>query len=238
MVSNQNFNLYLDKWIEKEVEKDNTKEIIIEDICEEEEVMEETKMEKYLGHIISRDGRNINNIKARVSKGTGIVHKILTMLDGIPFGMYRFEAAVILRESLLASSVLCNSEAWYNITSAEMELLETVDTMLLKGVLKTPTSTPKEMLHLELGLTPFREIIRKKRLLFLHYILNQDENSLMYQVFKTQLKNKTSKDWATTVIQDFKELNWKIKFKEIKQMKRNEFVNIVKRKIEHKTLND
>ena len=100
-------NLYLDKWTEKEVEDYKTKDIIIEDICEEEERMEDTEMEKYLGHVISRDGRNINNIKARVSKGTGIVHKILTMLDGIPFGMYYFEAAVILRESLLASSVLC-----------------------------------------------------------------------------------------------------------------------------------
>ena len=230
--------LFLDKWTEKEVEDSNTKDIIIEDICEEEEIMEERDMEKYLGHVISRDGRNINNIKARVSKGIGIVHKIITMLDGIPFGMYYFEAAVILRESLLASSVLCNSEAWYNITNAELELLESVDMMLLKGVLKTPKSTPKEMLHLELGLTPFREIIRKKRLLFLHYILNQDRNSLMYKVFKTQLKNRTQKDWVTTVIQDFKELNWKIKFKEIRNMKKNEFVNIVKRKIEHKTLND
>ena len=106
-------------------------------------------------------------IKARVSKGKGIVTKIITMLDGIPFGRYYYEAAVILRDSLLASSVLCNSEAWYNVTHAELELLESVDVMLLQGVLKTPKSTPKEMLYLELGLTPFREIIRKKRLLFL-----------------------------------------------------------------------
>ena len=77
--------------------------------------MEEITNEKYLGHVISNDGRNINNIKARVNKGTGIVKKILTMLDGIPFGYFYFEAAVILRDSLLASSVLCNSESWYNI---------------------------------------------------------------------------------------------------------------------------
>ena len=85
------------------------------------------------------------------------------MLNGIPFGKFYFEAAVILRDSLLASSVLCNSEAWNNITLAELELLESVDLMLLKGVLKAPKSTPKEMLYLELGLTLFREIIRKKR---------------------------------------------------------------------------
>ena len=72
--------------------------------------MEQTCSEKYLGHVISNDGRNISNIKARVSKGTGIVKKILTILDGIPFGKFFFEAAAILRDSLLASSVLCNSK--------------------------------------------------------------------------------------------------------------------------------
>ena len=46
-----------------------------------------------------------------------------------------------------------------------MELLESVDTMLLKGVLKTPKSTPKEMLYLEMGLIPFREIIRQKQII-------------------------------------------------------------------------
>ena len=112
------------------------------------------------------------NIQARVNKGTGSVRKILTILDGIPFGKYHFEAGVILRNSLLVSSVLFNSEVWYNITNSELELLETVDLMLLRGILKAPKSTPKEMLFLELGLVPFREIIRKRRLGFLHYILN------------------------------------------------------------------
>ena len=40
------------------------------------------------------------------------------------------------------------------------------------------------------------------------------------------------------VIKDFKELDWKIKFKDIKQMKKNEFANIVKRKLENKTFKD
>ena len=95
-------------------------------------------MKKYLGDVISKDGRNLKNIQARVNKGVGIVKKILTMLDGIPFGKFYFEAAVILRNSLLVSSMLFNSEAWYNITKAEMELLETVDLMLLRGILNQP----------------------------------------------------------------------------------------------------
>ena len=119
--------------------------------------------EKYLGDVISTDGKNIKNVKARVAKGKGIVSRILSILEGIPFGGYYFQVATILRNSLLISSMLCNSESWYNVSKAELELLETVDTQFLRGVLKAPKSTPKEMLFLELGCVPFRNIIKKRR---------------------------------------------------------------------------
>ena len=45
----------------------------IDDICEGYEIMEEKMEEKYLGDVISTDGRNIKNVKARVAKGKGIV---------------------------------------------------------------------------------------------------------------------------------------------------------------------
>ena len=114
--------------------------------------------EKYLGDVLSTDGRNIKNVKARIAKGKGIVSRILSMLDGIPFGEFYFEIAAILRESLLVSSMLSNSEAWYNVSKAELELLETIDVNFLRRVLNAPRSTPKEMLFLEMGVVPFREL--------------------------------------------------------------------------------
>ena len=160
------------------------------------------------------------------------------MLEGIPFGKFYFEAAVILRNSLLVSSMLFNCEAWYNITKAEMELLETVDLMLLRGIFKAPKSTPKEMLFLELELVPFREIVRQRRLGFLFYILNQNEESMIYRVFESQRRNPTKKDWVTTVFSDLESLKWNINLDEIKKMKKINFLKIVKRKIQHKTLMD
>jgi hypothetical protein len=78
--------------------------------------------EKYLGDIISADGRNIKNVKARVVKGKGIFNRILSILEGIPFGDFYFEMAVILRESLLVSSMLSNSESWYNVSKEKITL--------------------------------------------------------------------------------------------------------------------
>ena len=118
------------------------------------------------------------------------MRKILNILEGIPFGKLFFQVAVLLRNTLLVSSMLCNSEAWVNLTNAELDLLETVDVMLLRNILNAPVSTPKEMLFLELGVQPFREILRGRRLNFLHYILSQEADSLMFKVFEAQCKKK------------------------------------------------
>ena len=101
------------------------------------------------------------------------------MLEGIPFSKHYFEVGIILRDSLLESSMLFNSEAWYTLAKAELDLIETIDLQLLRQLLKAPKGTPKEMLYLELGCIPFREMIRERRMGFLHYILNEDKKSLI-----------------------------------------------------------
>ena len=123
----------------------------LEDKYSGEEEIEEKPDEKYLEDIISNEGRNLQNIKYRVAKGNGKFCKIMTILEAFPFGSNHFEIGLILRDSLLTSSMLCNSEAWYNITKKEMELLESVDTTLLRRILNAPKYTAKELLYLELG---------------------------------------------------------------------------------------
>ena len=161
-------------------------------------------------------GRNIKSIKSRVNKGIGIVNKIISILDAIPFGNHYFEIALLLRSSLLTSSMLCNSESWYNVTIAEMKLLETVDIMLLRKILKAPKATPIEMLYLELGCIPYRELIQKRRLMFLYYILNEDPKSMIFQFFETQRRKPTKKDWVTTIKRDMDELKINLEFEDIR----------------------
>ena len=124
------------------------------------------------------------------------------ILEGIPFGKYFYEVGIILRNSLLVSSMLCNTEAWYSITTAELELLESVDVQFLRKLLNAPRGTPKEMLYLELGCIPLMDLIIKRRILFLHYILNQETESMINKFFQVQLKNPKPKDWINTVKKD------------------------------------
>ena len=157
----------------------------IEDRC-----LGERQDEKYIGDVISKDVHNLKNIQIRVNKGKGIVRKIINILEGIPFGKLYFQVEVLLRNSLLVSSLLCNSEAWFNLTNSELDLLETVELLLLRSILNAPQSTTKEMLFLELGVLPLRDINRQRRFNFLFYILNQETDFMIYKVFQSQCKHQ------------------------------------------------
>ena len=228
----------VDNWKEVEVFNEETGIDEVEDICNDDYEMEEKSNEKYLGDIISVDGRNVKNIKARVAKSTGIISRILSILDGIPFGQYFYEVAIILRNSLLLSSLLCNSESWYNVTQAELNLIESVDLQFFRRILNVPKSTPKEMFYLEFGCIPLRHIIMKRRIMFLHYILNQDPDSILYRFLMTQMQGRKKKDWIVQVLKDLKELQMDEDLENIKLIKKVKFKNIVDKKIKQKVFED
>ena len=121
------------------------------------------------------------------------------------------------------------------MTNSELDLLETIDVEFLRKLLNAPRGTPKEMLFLELGCIPLREIIRERRLGFLHYILNEDEESMVNKFFKSQLKNRTKKDWVNSVLDDLESLGLAyLSWDQIRSMKKGIFMNLVKEKIEVK----
>ena len=103
------------------------------------------------------------------------------------FPLVGFTLKLQLSSGTVSLSAACNLIVKL-VTNAELDLLETVDLMLLRSILKAPKSTPKEMLYLELGVIPFRKIMRQRRLSYLFYIVNEDQDSIIYKFFITQKK--------------------------------------------------
>ena len=62
--------------------------------------------EKYLGDILTTDGKINQNIEERHNKGIGIVNTISGMLKEISFGQYYFEMAVLFRQSMLLNAIV------------------------------------------------------------------------------------------------------------------------------------
>ena len=63
---------------------------------------------------------------------------------------------------------------------------------------------------------------------FLHYILNQNKDSLLFRFFEAQLNNPTRGEWINNVRKILKLPNFNESFEEIKSMKMNYFMRIVK----------
>ena len=112
--------------------------------------------DKYVGDIVSKDGKNDKNIKSRVGKGIGAISNIMNILKNVSLGQYYFEIALLLRESTFLSSILLNSETWVNVTKTNIEELEQIDETLLRRILNAPAKTPLPALYLELGISPIR----------------------------------------------------------------------------------
>ena len=83
-----------------------------------------------------------------------------------------------------------------------------------------------------MGCLPFRDIIRKQRLLFLHYILNENPESLIHRFFKVQQNTRNQKDWVSKVINDLEELEVDIAFDTLKNMKKCSFSALLNKSIE------
>ena len=158
--------------------------------------------EKYVGDMISYDGKHTKNVNARRSKGIGICNEITAILDNLFLGPYHFLIALLLRQIMLISVLLFNSETWLRLTKENMKKLESVDEMLLRKLLATPISTPKPALYLETGSIPLRYIIKKKRIMFLHHILTRQDDALITRVFWAQVHKPAKGDWCQVVRED------------------------------------
>ena len=160
------------------------------------------QMDSYLGDLLQHDGKNNLNITERLKRGDAAINHICNMLNDLCLGDYYFEAAGVLRNSLLLSTLLSNSESWYNLTKKDIKDLESIDVKYMRRVLSAHSKTPIEMLYLENGFTPIRFILMSRRLNFLWYILQQKPNSLLNKFFSAQLANPKNGDWVLTVKND------------------------------------
>ena len=229
--------LHIDRWGVQKTDEAKTGFKNLVDVKMDDHKLENVEKDKYLGDIITTDGNNIKNVVARRAKSVGINKQINKMLNEVCYGPFHFEVALIFRESFLLNGILTNSEAWYNVKLQELEMLEKCDENLIQSILETPRTAAKCMLYLETGAKPIRFILMKRRLMFLHYILNEPSQSLIKRFFVAQENNPTKNDWCSKVKEDLEYLEIFLSFEHIKYASTFQFKTLVEKTIDEKSFN-
>ena len=176
---------------------------------------------------------NIRNLK---QKSIGIIRKISNKLNSLNLQKYYFECSVIMMNVMLRGSVLYACEMYYNLKENEIRQIERIEENFMRKVLNTTKGCPITQLYFSLGQIPARFEIQKMRLMFMKYILQQSEDSLIYKFVQLQLQFKTKGDWASTCLLDLEKLHISESLEEIKLMTKNKFRNMLKSRITENAL--
>ena len=197
--------LTIDSWEEKLVEgSDGNK--YIEDTFSGTKIMKEVEEKKYLGDIISKNGNNKSNIKDRTNRAMGIVNKIIETISERPYGKHLFKASKLMREAMLISGLLTNSETWINITLKDREDLEKPNIILQRKILSSSGNPSKCFMQLELGLIPLKFIMMQKRKNLLNYILHENADSMIHKVYIILREDSRKGDFKALTDKDREDL--------------------------------
>ena len=149
----------------------------------------------YLGYMLSKKGDNVENITHKRNKCLGTQKQIIHLIK--PLGPYTFECALIYIKSLIRNSILYAAEAMCTVKETHYRALESIEESVMVRVFRTLKSCPRHLMYLEVVLVPARYQVHRQVLNYLHYILQQPKNSLLYRIFETMRINPTKGDWAS-----------------------------------------
>ena len=151
----------------------------------------------------------------------------------VALGAHRVEAGLILRQSILISSLLWSAEAWSDVREKELIRLEQVDSHFLRLLIGGHSKCPTVFLHLETGTLKIKHTLVIKRLMYLKHILSVDDEETIKKVYEKQKEKAVKGDWYKLVQSDFKFIGEDFDENSLKMKTKSEFkmwVNVKVRK--------
>lgn len=83
-------------------------------------------------------------------------------------------------------------------------MFERTEQSFFRKILAAHSKTPVECLYLELGIIPLRFHLMSRRLMYLHSIMQRDNNELVKKVIESQKITKRKGDFYTQTLEDMK----------------------------------
>ena len=189
----------------------------------------ETKSYRYLGDIITNDGKNKENIEARKTKTKATTININAVAATEVLRMVETPTLLQLHEKITVPGLIANAESW-NLLKGEKEEINKIEQQALKNLFDLPVHTPTPAILFTFG-TIFTHLrVEQRRLMYLHRMLKRQES---HWTNKILLRLETLDiGWSKSIKNTLRELDLPTDFSSIKSQTRRAWKNLVTEKIE------
>ena len=185
-----------------------------------EMAINETKSYKYLGDVITDDGKNSKNLETRREKTIATTISIKTVASNEVFREIGTKVLMELHDTTTLSALLTNSESW-TLNKKENGDLEQMETQSIKLLFDLPSHTPTPALIYTFGLLYTSLRVQKRQLLYLWKVVNRDHEHWTLKAL-TQVMSKNI-GWGKSINGVLAKHNLPTDLPSIKRLTRNEW---------------
>ena len=202
------------------------------------EIIQTKHTTDYLGDLVSDRMSNNKLISQKLCKGKAAMVSILALCNEVSFGTHYVTTGILLYKTVFMQSTLFNSESWTRLTQTDTDDLQTLQLKTLKRITHVADITTNSFMFLELGILPIKYELHKRKLIFLHHIINLDRvEDPVGKIFEQQdLFLPYERNWTNEV----KELirNYGLDTSNIQEITREKWKHIVTSKVSTKAFHD
>ncbi len=148
--------------------------------------LDNTKTYKYLGETLNEKGNIKDHIKNIKGKAEAAYQTIRMIAGNSNFRDIELETMWKLIESCILPIILYAAETWDNTKEQTKEINRILDN-LIKRILQTPTTTPREALYMECGLLDIEHLAKIRQIMMGHR-LKETASELITNTIDSNIK--------------------------------------------------
>ena len=186
---------------------------------------------KYLGDVVTANGKYNRTIQERENGITGMTAELSNIISETS-GL-EIKAILQFMKQVILPKLTLNTETWNQITKENMKHMERIQAQAVKRLLKIPYTTPTQGLNHELGLYSIENQILEKRLMFLHRVIKEDNATLCTRMMKEQLR-MPGETWMKNTVEMMEEVGIDFSLEEVASAAKEDWKRRVKYFIKEK----
>ena len=193
--------------------------------------IDETTSYKYLGDVITNDGKNMKNIESRKTKTYATTININSIASTEVLRGIETSVLLQLHDKITIPGLLANAESW-SLSKTEYTEIEKIEYQALRNLFDLPLHIPIPALIFTFGTLYTHLRIEKQRLIYLHRILNRPDSHWTKQALHILIEQNIG--WGKSIKQTLLSLDLPTDISIIQNKRPNEWKNLVKARIEIK----